>query len=367
MNKQPTRRRRAARRATARTLAVAAAMAALVATLGGRPGPGRAGRACPGAPSQDRQPSGGQPGRQAGQSGGALPGLADTVLRGGSSGPSRPWIPVPGSTPTSSSSPPRRRRHRPATGLAWSSAWRSPPCSWRLSPPRPGGSTTAVPDLSRPPERPAGPPARSAGRGRRPTRRPRPALATLSAGGVARPGACFDQTSQGVRKPMSTAKVFRVACLALGLALLGASCAGPHGTPAADGVRGGTLRVLTAEPTSTLDTAGASTAPRSRAPTPGPCTATTSPGPPEQATVPVPDIASRPTPALGRPAHLHLHPAPRGPLRPPGRPRGHRPRLHHRHPAALRQDEPRARAAVRGPHRRRQQRSVPGRPAASRG
>ena len=34
MNNQPTRRRRAARRATARTLAIAAAMAALVTTLG---------------------------------------------------------------------------------------------------------------------------------------------------------------------------------------------------------------------------------------------------------------------------------------------------------------------------------------------
>ena len=59
-------------------------------------------------------------------------------------------------------------------------------------------------------------------------------------------------------------------------------------------------------------------------------------------------------PALGRPAHLHLHPARRGPLRPPGQPRGHRPGLHHRHPAALRQDHPVAGAAVRGPDRRRQ-------------
>ena len=80
MNKQPTSRRRA-NRAAARALAVAAAMAALVATLAGRPGAGRAGRACPGAPSQDRQPGSGQPGRRAGQGGGARQGLADKSPR----------------------------------------------------------------------------------------------------------------------------------------------------------------------------------------------------------------------------------------------------------------------------------------------
>ena len=46
---------------------------------------------------------------------------------------------------------------------------------------------------------------------------------------------------------MSTAKLFRVACLALGLALLGAAAPGRSRTPAANGVRGGTLRVLTAD------------------------------------------------------------------------------------------------------------------------
>ena len=175
MNKQLTRRRRAARRATARTLAVAAALAALVATLG-------AGQALAGPDERvlerqariDNQAAASQADKQ---------GKAEEPSQGSPTQPPRRFFQpeppmdtgprldadeqvVPAPPP-----PPAER-----TGLAWSSGWRSPPCSWRLSPPRPGGSTTAVPDLSRPPERPAGPPARSAGRGRRPTRRPRPRL-----------------------------------------------------------------------------------------------------------------------------------------------------------------------------------------------
>jgi hypothetical protein len=54
---------------------------------------------------------------------------------------------------------------------------------------------------------------------------------------------------------MRTAKGFQAACLALTLALLGSACTGLQRDTGADGVRGGTLRVLTAEPDITLDTA----------------------------------------------------------------------------------------------------------------
>ena len=54
---------------------------------------------------------------------------------------------------------------------------------------------------------------------------------------------------------MSAATMFRVACLALGLALLGASSAGPQRDASPDGVRGGTLRVLAVDPIIGLDTA----------------------------------------------------------------------------------------------------------------
>jgi peptide/nickel transport system substrate-binding protein len=49
--------------------------------------------------------------------------------------------------------------------------------------------------------------------------------------------------------------MFRAACLALGLALLGASSAGPQRDASPDGVRGGTLRVLAVDPIIGLDTA----------------------------------------------------------------------------------------------------------------
>jgi peptide/nickel transport system substrate-binding protein len=90
---------------------------------------------------------------------------------------------------------------------------------------------------------------------------------------------------------MSTAKVFRAACLALGLALLGASSTGPQQDASANGMRGGTLRVLSADPDYSLDTAVF----------PHPAIARAYArtlysynlaGPPEQKTVPVPDIAS---------------------------------------------------------------------------
>jgi ABC-type transport system substrate-binding protein len=92
---------------------------------------------------------------------------------------------------------------------------------------------------------------------------------------------------------MRTARGFRVACLALGLALLGAACSTPQRDASGDGVRGGTLQVLSADPDVTLDTTVFYYAPIARA------YARTLygynlAGPPEQATVPVPDIASGP-------------------------------------------------------------------------
>jgi hypothetical protein len=54
---------------------------------------------------------------------------------------------------------------------------------------------------------------------------------------------------------MRTARGFRMACLALGLALAAVSCSGPERDASANGMRGGTLRVLTAELDVSLDTA----------------------------------------------------------------------------------------------------------------
>jgi hypothetical protein len=54
---------------------------------------------------------------------------------------------------------------------------------------------------------------------------------------------------------MRPASGFRAACLVLGLALLGAACSGPQADAGRDGVRGGTLRVLSVEDVDGLDTA----------------------------------------------------------------------------------------------------------------
>ena len=84
-----------------------------------------------------------------------------------------------------------------------------------------------------------------------------------------------------------------MACLALGLALLGAACSTPQRDSSANGVPGGTLRVLTTEADISLDTAGF----------PYPAIARAYAralyghnlaGSPERATVPVPDIAAGP-------------------------------------------------------------------------
>jgi peptide/nickel transport system substrate-binding protein len=88
---------------------------------------------------------------------------------------------------------------------------------------------------------------------------------------------------------MSTAKMCRAACLALGLAFLGASCIGPQQDSAGTGVRGGTLQVLSTSPIIGLDTAGFTSVARAYART---LYSYNLSGPPDQATVPVPDIAS---------------------------------------------------------------------------
>jgi peptide/nickel transport system substrate-binding protein len=95
---------------------------------------------------------------------------------------------------------------------------------------------------------------------------------------------------------MRTASGSRAACLALGLALLGASCTEPQQDSSRNGVRGGTLRVLSADDIDGLDTAvnytpnGIAIA-RAYART---LYGYNLAGPPDQATVPVPDIASGP-------------------------------------------------------------------------
>jgi peptide/nickel transport system substrate-binding protein len=92
---------------------------------------------------------------------------------------------------------------------------------------------------------------------------------------------------------MRSASGFRVACLALGLALLGAACSMPQRDASGNGVRGGTLRVLSADPDVTLDTAGFPYPAIARAYARTLYGYNLS-GPPEQKTVPVPDIASGP-------------------------------------------------------------------------
>jgi peptide/nickel transport system substrate-binding protein len=95
---------------------------------------------------------------------------------------------------------------------------------------------------------------------------------------------------------MRTASGFRAACLALGLALLGASCTEPQEDASGHGVRGGTLRVLNADELIGLDTAvnyspnGIAIA-RAYART---LYGWVPSGPPDQVSVPVPDIASGP-------------------------------------------------------------------------
>jgi peptide/nickel transport system substrate-binding protein len=91
---------------------------------------------------------------------------------------------------------------------------------------------------------------------------------------------------------MRTAGGFRTICLALALALLGAACTTPRQDAARSGVHGGTLRVLSNDPEAMLDTAdiiGPIARPFART-----LYGYNLAGPPEQKTVPVPDIANGP-------------------------------------------------------------------------
>jgi peptide/nickel transport system substrate-binding protein len=97
-------------------------------------------------------------------------------------------------------------------------------------------------------------------------------------------------TSQGGRNRTRTVKGLRAACLAL----LGAACWTPQRDASANGVRGGTLRVLSYEPLeglTGLDTAVYPAMARTYART---LYSYNLAGPPEQRTVPVPGIASGP-------------------------------------------------------------------------
>jgi peptide/nickel transport system substrate-binding protein len=99
--------------------------------------------------------------------------------------------------------------------------------------------------------------------------------------------------SRGVRSPVRTARGFRVACLTLALALLGASCTTPRQDSNRNGERGGTLRVLSADPDYMLDTAAFPNPAIARAYARTLYSYNLS-GPSEQKTVPVPDIADGP-------------------------------------------------------------------------
>jgi peptide/nickel transport system substrate-binding protein len=94
----------------------------------------------------------------------------------------------------------------------------------------------------------------------------------------------------GVIDRMRTASGLRMACLTLALALVAVGCAGLERDAGGDGVRGGTLRVLSSDPFFGLDTAD------SYGPIVRPYARTLYgydlAGPPERKTVPVPDIAT---------------------------------------------------------------------------
>src|SRR5215218_8156816 len=87
----------------------------------------------------------------------------------------------------------------------------------------------------------------------------------------------------GGRNPMRTARGFRAACLMIGLALVAVGCAGRDGDAGGDGVRGGTLQVLSSDPEPPLDRAYART-----------LYGYNLSGPPDRVTEPVPDIADGP-------------------------------------------------------------------------
>jgi hypothetical protein len=104
-------------------------------------------------------------------------------------------------------------------------------------------------------------------------------------------GACFDLISAGGDEPNANGQRPSDGLPALALALLGASCSEPHRDSNRNGVRGGTLRVLSADPEVRLDTADTFASPIARTYARTLYGYNLS-GPPEQQTVPVPDIAS---------------------------------------------------------------------------
>jgi peptide/nickel transport system substrate-binding protein len=97
---------------------------------------------------------------------------------------------------------------------------------------------------------------------------------------------------QGGENRMRTTSGLRAACLALALALVAVGCAGPQRDADDDGMRGGTLRVLSYAPFGGLDTAdnyGPIARPYART-----LYGYNLAGPTQQKTVPVPDIADGP-------------------------------------------------------------------------
>jgi peptide/nickel transport system substrate-binding protein len=92
---------------------------------------------------------------------------------------------------------------------------------------------------------------------------------------------------------MRTTGVFRMACLTIALALVAVGCAGPQRDAGGDGVRGGTLHVLSADPHYTVDTAVFPYPAIARAYARTLYSYNLA-GPPERQTVPVPDIANGP-------------------------------------------------------------------------
>jgi peptide/nickel transport system substrate-binding protein len=92
-------------------------------------------------------------------------------------------------------------------------------------------------------------------------------------------------------KPMPAAKVVRAACLALALVLLASACTRPGHAAVGKPLRGGTLHVLSALPAMGLDTAGFPSLARPYART---LYGYDLAGPPDQRTVPVPDVADGP-------------------------------------------------------------------------
>ena len=133
--------------------------------------------------------------------------------------------------------------------------------------------------------------ARACPRRRHSSGPPYHSLRPLDAGHRGQPGACFDLTSPGVREADANRQRLPGGLPALGFMLAAVGCSGPDGTPAATACAVGRCGCSPPSPISTLDTA--------LFPYPAIARAYARTlygynlaGPPEQRTVPVPDIAS---------------------------------------------------------------------------